>query len=154
MSATVDVGDRVSALVRALRARGVDETDDLRHCVHEASHALDAKMRGPWSNEAVSDAMRRIGPGRAARSEILARAVEQIVCKALGVETRSLDTWVGTSVMEAIKFRDPFFDYATAIAAAKRTLEMPEAKTRAAEILALDVPAKANRKRRSKSVSA
>ena len=126
----------VEALVLALRARGVDDID-LRHCVHEASHALDAKMRGPWSNTAVSNAMKRLGPGRAARSELLARAVEQLVCKRLGVETKSLDYWVGMSVLEAIKYRDPFLDHEEALAAAERLMKTAEAQERAAEILAL-----------------
>lgn len=124
------------ALVVALRARGIDETD-LRHCVHEASHALDAKMRGLWSNSAVSAAMKRLGPGRAAVSELLARAVEQIVCKRLGVETKSLDHWVGISVMEASKFGDRFLDYRTALDIANRTMTTSEAEGRATEILAL-----------------
>ncbi len=124
------------AIVLALRARGVDSTD-LRYCVHEASHALDAKLREPWSNKAVDRAMKRIGPVRAARSEILARAVEQLVCKRLGVETRSLETWVGMSVMEAIKFRDPFLSYEDALVAAKRTMGTAEAEDRATEIVAL-----------------
>jgi hypothetical protein len=123
-------------LVLVLRARGVDATD-LRHCIHEASHALDAKMRGPWSNEGVSAAMKRIGPGRAAASEILARAVEQLVCKSLSVETKPLDYWVGMSVMEAAKFRDPFLGYKEALAAAKRTMGTKTATGRATEILAL-----------------
>jgi hypothetical protein len=124
------------ALVLALRARGVDDSD-LRHCVHEASHALDAKMRGPWSNTAVSAAIKRLGSGRAAASEILARAVEQIVCKRLGVETMALDYWVGISVVEAIKFRDPFLDYVDALGAAQRMMNSPAAKKRATDILAV-----------------
>ena len=125
------------SLVLTLRARGVDDTD-LRHCVHEASHALDAKLRHPWSNKRIDAAMKRIGPGRAARSEILARAVEQIVCKRLGVETETLDHWVGMSVMEAIKFRDPFLSYEQALGAAKRAMDTVEAKNRATEIIALN----------------
>ena len=125
------------SLVLTLRARGVDDTD-LRHCVHEASHALDAKLRHPWSNKRVDDAMKRIGPGRAARSEILARAVEQIVCKRFGVETEKLDHWVGMSVMEAIRFRDPFLSYEQALGAAKRAMDTVEAKNRATEIIALN----------------
>jgi hypothetical protein len=125
-----------AALLLALRARGVDNTD-LRHCVHEASHALDAKMRGKWTNTAVSAAMKRLGPGRAAASELLARAVEQIVCARLGVETKTLDHWVGVSCMEAIKFRDPFLSYPEALAAARRSMGTKAAEARAAEILAL-----------------
>lgn len=134
-------------LLLALRARGVDATD-LRHCVHEASHALDGKMRGPWSNEGVSAAMKRLGPGRAARSEILARAVEQIVCKHLGVETKGLDHWVGVSVMEAIKFRDPFLEYESALDAATRAMTTTEAEERATEIMALAVVPKSPSKTR------
>lgn len=125
------------SLVLTLRARGVDDTD-LRHCVHEASHALDAKLRHPWSNKRIDAAMKRIGPGRAARSEILARAVEQIVCKRLGVETETLDHWVSMSVMEAIKFRDPFLSYEQALGVAKRAMDTVEAKNRATEIIALN----------------
>jgi hypothetical protein len=136
-----------AALVGVLRARGVDNTD-LRHCVHEASHALDAKMRGPWSNEAVSRAMKRLGPGRAARSELLARAVEQIVCKRLGVETTPLDKWIFTSCMEAIKFGDPFLKYEDALTAARSIMATAEAAARATEIIALDaLPAKSRAKK-------
>jgi hypothetical protein len=132
-------------LVLALRRLGVDSPDlrhtDLRHCVHEASHALDARMRGPWSNKAVSVAMKRLGPGRAARSELLARAVEQLVCERLGVKTQSLEHWIGVSVLEAIQFRDPFLEYAQALEAANRMMKTTEASDRATEIIALAAPA-------------
>lgn len=131
-------------LLLALQAKGVDATD-LRHCVHEASHALDAKMRGRWSNEACSYAMERMGPGRAAASELLARAVEQIVCERLGVETKPLDYWVGMSVMEACKFRDPFLSYKDALAAATRQMKSKAADERATEIVALAMKPKKKR---------
>lgn len=130
------MNEKALALLRALRAKGVDSTD-VRHAVHEASHALDAKMRVSWSNDFVAVAMRRIGPGRAARSEVLARAVEQIVCQCVGIETRPLEHWIGTSVMEAIKFRDPFLSYEDALKAAREAMGSKEADARATEILAL-----------------
>jgi hypothetical protein len=137
------------SLLRALNAKGVDMSD-LRHCIHEASHALDAKLRGTWSNKAVDDAMRRIGPVRAAASEIFARAIEQIVCAALGVETKSLDYWIGMSCREAAKFGNPFLDYKTALLAAKRRMGTKDAKERASEIMALASRAKSRARHASK----
>jgi len=150
---TKDATTDTEGLVLALRARGVDATD-LRHCVHEASHALDAKMRGPWSNEGVSVAMKRLGPGRAAASEIRARAVEQIVCKRLGVVTKPLDYWVGMSVMESCKFREPFLSFKDALAAATRSMGTRAAEERATEILALAAkPVKVKRRAGTRATS-
>lgn len=142
-------------LLRAIRACGVDSTD-LRHAVHEAHHALDAKLpAGKWDTWALDRAIKRMGPGRAAASEIAARAAEQVVCERLGLKTKPLDEWVGTSVMEAIKFRDPFLSYDQALEAAKRRLSSPDAQKDADRIMALaDAPAPKKRRPKKSSPNA
>ena len=132
----VAYNERAAALVGVLRGRGVDSTD-LRHCVHEASHALDAKLIEPWTNRNVASAMKRLGPGRAAASELLARAVEQLVCARVGVTILPLEKWIFTSCMEAMKFRDPFLGYEEALSAARRSMDSEEARERADQILSL-----------------
>lgn len=133
---------KAEKLLLALRARGVDSTD-LRHSVHEAVHAFDAKLpEGEWSNERVAAAMKRIGPGRAARSEVMARAVEQLVCKRVGIEIRPIEHWAGISVMEAIKFGDPFLTFRQAEEAMKNAMESLEAKLIADRICGLRPPRK------------
>jgi hypothetical protein len=125
----------------AIRARGC-ETTNLRDAAHEAHHAIEASVpEGKWGREAISKAVKRMGPGRAARSEIVARAVEQIVCERLGVTVKPLEERVGTSCMEAIKFREPFLDYDAAVTATKNALTSKTTLAAADTIIALaDVP--------------
>lgn len=142
-------------LLLALRSRGIDSTD-LRHAVHEAHHALEAKVpEGKWETWTIDRAVKRMGPGRAAASEIAARAVEQVICERLGVPTKPLEDWVGTSVMEAIKFGDPFLSYTDALDAAKRRMASLQTKLEADRIMALaEVPfPKPKRKRATRNAS-
>jgi hypothetical protein len=45
----------------------------------------------------------QMGCGEAASDEIMARAVEQIVCRDFGVDCGSVESWATVACMEAIK---------------------------------------------------
>ena len=88
-------------LMVAVTSRGSD-ADDPRDAAHEACHALDARMRGPWEREAIHRALeRRHGRiGDLIFAEVRARAVEQIVCRDLGVDPHSVEHWATIVVLE------------------------------------------------------
>lgn len=76
----------------------------LRDAAHEAHHALDAKVkRGRWDRETIHRAVMKMGKSRAVASEIMARAVEQIVCADLGVDCGTIENWAFISCIEAMK---------------------------------------------------
>lgn len=89
-------------LIEAIRARGSDATD-LRDAAHEAHHALATGMRGRWTRKQIDRAVQKKGRVWAVRDEALARAVEQIVCKEVGVKILPLDRMLFVSSMEAMK---------------------------------------------------
>lgn len=139
------------AVIAAIRAMGSD-ADDLRDAAHEAHHAIEAGIpAGRWDRDTISRYVKRMGPGRAAASEVRARAVEQVVCARLGVPAgrHKLEDWVGTSVTEAIKFREPFLKYEDAVKAVKARLASKDVQKDADAIIALATPAKKARRRRA-----
>lgn len=124
-------------VVQAIRARGSD-TNNLRDAAHEAHHAIETKVpNGKWDRDTISKAVKRLGPGFAAASEIAARAVEQVVCERLGVACAPLPERVLTACMEAMKFREPFMDYDTAHRLVESRLKTDEVQRDADAILAL-----------------
>lgn len=90
------------SLIRAIRSKGNDATN-LRDAVHEAHHALSAKVVGPWDRENIHRHVMRMGRGHAAFDEITARAVEQMVCHDFGIDCGSVEKWAHIACMEAIK---------------------------------------------------
>ena len=144
-------------LIAIIRANGNDATT-LRDAVHEAYHALESGTpAGKWDRETIHRYVTKMGRGRAALSEIRARAVEQIVCRRFGVDCGTVDHWAFIACMEAMKFRTPFFgDVATVIDLIKQTMATPEAETWADTVMALRAPApvmKAKRTRARKAVT-
>lgn len=124
------------ALIAAIRKRGNDATD-LRDAAHEAHHALSAGVRGPWDRESIHRAVMAMGRADAAGDEIMARAVEQIVCADLGVTTDSIEKWAFWACMEAIKsgIRYPSLDwFCDAVRAAMKS---PEGRRAADRVMAL-----------------
>lgn len=140
-------------VILAIRARGSDATD-LRDAAHEAWHAIEAAIpEGQWDRNTISARVKRKGRGWAAASEVKARAVEQIVCQRMGVPAgrHKLEDWVGTSCMEAIKFREPFLPYTDALAAVKRYMASKDVQKDADTIIALATKATPATKRRRKA---
>jgi len=131
------------AIIDAVRARG-NNPRNLRDAAHEAHHALDAKVRGKWDRENIHRHVRRMGNGRAALSEIMARAVEQIVCARCGVDPGGdVDHWALMSAMESIKndrvdiWRIGKLTLADLI---KREMGSPDAQAAADAVCALAAP--------------
>lgn len=88
-------------IIAAVRALGSD-AGDLRDAAHEAHHALDARVpRGRWDRQTIDRAVFRMGAKRAAFSEVMARAVEQLVCADLGVPCDSVEDYAAIAVLEA-----------------------------------------------------
>lgn len=124
-------------LIAAIRANGNDATE-LRDAVHEAHHALESGTpRGRWDRETIHRHVTKMGRGRAAASEVMARAVEQIVCRRLGVVIDPIDKWSLISCMEAISHRIPFLDYEQMLAATKRALDSVAAQRAADAVMGL-----------------
>lgn len=132
--AKLPTADEVVAAVRALGS----DTTNLRDAAHEAHHAIETGVpNGKWDRETISKRVKRMGPGRAAASEIAARAVEQVVCERLGVECAPLADRALTACMEAIRFREPFMDPTAAVRLIEARLKTAEVQRDADAILAL-----------------
>lgn len=71
-------------IVAWVRSKGSD-TDNLRDAAHEASHALEVRPRR-WDRESIHRKLVRKGKTFLVRTELEARAVERVVCGALGVK--------------------------------------------------------------------
>lgn len=89
-------------IIAAVQARGNDATT-LRDAAHEAHHALSAGLDGPWDRESIHAAVMAMGRGEAAADEIMARAVEQIVCRDFGIDCGSVKDWAMYACIESIK---------------------------------------------------
>lgn len=135
---TIALDERPERIIAAVRARGSDATD-LRDAAHEAHHALTAGLRKKWDRESIDRAICRKfqRPGAAASEEILARAVEQLVCADLGVDCGTIDHWAFICCMEAAKFGQPFMRPTEAKEAIERRMKSKEARAAADKVIAL-----------------
>lgn len=88
-------------LVAAVRAKGSNASDP-RDAAHEACHALRWGVRGRWTRDNIH-ASKPQRPAEGVREEILARAVEQLVSKAVGYDCGTLAQWAFTCWMEMAK---------------------------------------------------
>lgn len=88
-------------LVAAVRAKGSDASD-VRDAAHEACHALSWGVKKKWTRNNIHAKKPRVRSEGVA-DEILARAVEQIVCADLGVECGSIEKWAMVCWMEMLK---------------------------------------------------
>lgn len=108
MSIQPDTFHRVTAdsLLAAIRSRGVD-SNDLRFAVHEACHALQWRVTKPWTSDNIHAKKpkphRIFGVAGGVRDEIQARAVEQLVCRRLGIDCGSVEQWAQVCWMETLK---------------------------------------------------
>lgn len=124
-------------LIAAVRSNGNDPRD-LRDAAHEAHHALEAKVkRGKWDRETIHRAVMKMGLGRAVQSEIMARAVEQIVCADLGVDCGTVEKWAMIACMEALKSRVQVPGLDWMVARIKAAVVSPEGRKAADAVLAL-----------------
>lgn len=128
------------ALIAAIRARGSD-VFDLRDAAHEAHHALSAKVRGKWTRERIHSAVIRLGRSYELADEVMARAVESLVCAHFGIETWPTEKQALTSSMEAIKYGRPCMPRLEMMIIAIDNAKRSEvAKEAAARVIALAEP--------------
>lgn len=123
------------SIIAAIRKRGSDAIE-LRDAVHEAHHALFAGAR-KWDRDSIHRALRKFPRWMQAADELMARAVEQLVCKQLGVEIDGIEKWAHVSVMEAMSYRIPFMPYDDCLRGIQNALNHESAKNYAARIIAL-----------------
>lgn len=90
-------------LLATIRQRGTDARD-LRDAAHEACHALDANVRGPWERERIHAKLEKICGDRGTMIyyELRARTVEQLVCEDFGL-AYDAEKWAGVCYMETLK---------------------------------------------------
>jgi hypothetical protein len=93
-------------LLAAVRTRGSDARD-VRDAAHEACHAIESGLwlRGRWDRETIHRGLNQRASGVLATSnlvlcEIVARGVEQIVCKDLGVNCGTIEEWAAITWFE------------------------------------------------------
>lgn len=104
------MNDQAQRILAAIRARGCEahggESDagEFRHAVHEAVHGLRLKVP-TWKNAAIHRACTKVRPGDRLVEELIARAVEQLVCQRLGVEIMSVEKYAFITCMESLKHR-------------------------------------------------
>ena len=123
-------------LVAYCRARH-NAPHDVRDAAHEAFHALTVGARN-WDREKVhAKLLRKFNRAELWVHEMQARAVEQLVCEALSEPTKSLDEWVGVSILEAIKYHMPYADHGVSLDIARTYLERRDTKRWALRIARL-----------------
>lgn len=121
------------ALVAAVRARGSD-ADDARDAAHEALHALRAGLADGWDREVIHAALVRSKRGRERieaylfAEEVLARAVERIVCRRVGHDIGDPEHWLFIAAMEGTKtgFNVRMADWREAVDAVERSARAAE----------------------------
>jgi hypothetical protein len=126
------------AIIRYIQAKGSDATD-LRDAAHEAHHALVAGARR-WDRNSIHNALMRYtkgAPGALVFEEVKARAVEQLVCKDLGVECWPVEkaahiAWMETTKSLRLLVPTNFFDEAI-----KKHLDSPTTRAAADAIIKL-----------------
>lgn len=92
----------IASVLSAIRRRGSDASD-FRDAVHEATHALQAKVPPPWDRERVNGYLTRFCKGlpeRLMEAEARARATEMVACRAVGIEYDA-GGWMAIAVIEA-----------------------------------------------------
>lgn len=104
------MNDQAHRILSAIRARGCEpighgtDPGEFRHAVHEAVHGIRLGAKS-WSNDAIHRACTRVRPGDRLREELIARAVEQLVCQRLGVACDTVEHFAFWTCMEALKNR-------------------------------------------------
>jgi hypothetical protein len=111
-------------VLAAVRARGSDARD-VRDAAHEASHALQFRLPN-WNRTLIDLHMHRVRPAARVRSEVIARAVEQLVCERVGFPYDPAE-FISVALLEmAMTFRDVEAPTTTVFTASVReALAMP-----------------------------
>lgn len=132
--------------VAAVRAKGSDAAD-VRDAAHEACHAISWKVPAPWTRDNIHarkpEDHRIFGAMPGVREEVLARAVEQIVCEELGVDCGGVAKWAMVCWMEMLKNErvelptDGWLEKEI-----QEAMRGERAKAMAAQVLKLAIPAK------------
>lgn len=125
-----------ASVIAAIRVCGSDATD-LRDAAHEAHHALSAGVVGKWDRERIHRAVVRLGRSGEVRDELMARAVEQLVCAHFRVKIDPVSRWAFVSAMEAIKFRRPFLSPSEAAGAIERLMDSVYGREAAQRVIEL-----------------
>lgn len=99
------VSTAIASVLSAVRSRGSDASD-FRDAVHEATHALQAKVPPPWDRERIHGYLTRFCKGlpeRLVEAEARARATEMVACRTVGIEYDA-PGWLAIAVIEAGRF--------------------------------------------------
>ncbi len=124
-------------LLIRIRECGSDARD-LRDAVHEASHALDCKLRiGYWQRPTIERAMKKMSRGDAIASEVEARAVEQIICERLNEPVKPVSHWVLVTCVESLKHQEKVLTPNQMQFAIEQAMHGNYAKAKAIDILRL-----------------
>lgn len=107
-------GKAADRLLAAVRKRG-GEPRDPRDAAHEACHALDAKLKGPWTRDNIHEALTKFCGDRGVMlyHEIRARAVEMVVCQQLDIPY-DVEQWASTCYLEQVsvaRIAPPSFEW-------------------------------------------
>lgn len=127
------------SIIAAVRSHGNDARS-LRDAAHEAHHALSARVpRGRWDRETIHACLRNSFNNAEFRAdELMARAVEQIVCSDLGVDPGGdIDRWAFISCLESVKYGYPLGDPSDVARAIKMFMKTPAARIAADNVLNL-----------------
>lgn len=84
-----------------VQARGSDARD-VRDAAHEACHALQWGVTRPWTRDNIH-AKKPRDRVSGIRSELLARAVEQLVCAEFAIDCGTVEKWAHVCWMEMLK---------------------------------------------------
>lgn len=134
----------VADVLRAVRDRGSD-VEDLRDAAHEACHALEFFVPdGEWDRESI-DAYCQAAIQKhkararafALRSEIFARAVEQVVCADLGAKCPPVEMCAMTACKEAIAVDRVHYDLPLFILGVKEAMKTAQVRQMADRVIAL-----------------
>lgn len=99
-----------STILAAIQSRGSDARD-IRDAVHEATHAIQCRLHGPWERERIHTALERRAKHLAGKSglvtemvryELQARAIEMLACERFGV-AYDVKNWALWCAMETAK---------------------------------------------------
>lgn len=120
------MNEQAERVLKAILAKGVDQCEVtpgvLRHAVHEAAHGI--RLNVPkWTNEKIHRACMKARPGDRFREELIARAVEQLVCARLGVVCGTVEHFAYITCMESLKNRLDIGSIDSVVAGVRRFME-------------------------------
>lgn len=100
------MNEQATRVLNAIRAKGCQTfghgDDSLRHAVHESVHGI--RLSVPvWENEKIHRACVKVRRGDRLSEELIARAVEQVVCARLDVPCGTVEHFAFITCMESLK---------------------------------------------------